>query len=76
LANKFCIKYYKNGGVSIFIQGKIQFSKINLNEFCNDKDLEISAIKLLLSAIQVQTLDRIGDSGSTPGQALLRQFFC
>jgi hypothetical protein len=26
----------------------------------------------LLLAIQVQTLDRTGDSGSTPGQALLR----
>jgi hypothetical protein len=28
--------------------------------------------KGMLSAIQVQTLDRTGDSGSTPGQALLR----
>jgi exonuclease III len=48
LANKFCRKHYKNSGVSIFIQGNIQFSKINRNEFCNDKDLEISAIKLHL----------------------------
>jgi hypothetical protein len=39
-----------------------------MHKYIGEKIIKIYAV---LSAIQVQTLDKTGDSGSTPGQALL-----
>jgi len=41
----------KNGGVCIFIRETLQFTTINLNEFCKEQDLKVSAVKLHFSPI-------------------------
>jgi hypothetical protein len=53
LAAKFCRKKLKNGGVCIFIHESIRFSNINLEKFCNEKDLEICAAKLHLTPYEI-----------------------
>jgi hypothetical protein len=47
----FVGKPLKNGGVSIFIQETLQFTIINLNEFCKEQYLEVSTVKLRFSPI-------------------------
>jgi hypothetical protein len=39
LGAKFCRNVFKNGGVCIFIHESIQFTNINLDKFCKEKDL-------------------------------------
>lgn len=51
LSAKFCGKTLKNGGVCIFIHETLQFTTINLNEFCKEKDLEACAAELHFSPI-------------------------
>jgi len=46
LGAKFCRNTFKNGGVYIFTYESIQFTYINLDKFCKDKDLEVCAVKL------------------------------
>jgi hypothetical protein len=46
LGAKFCRNTFRNGGVYIFTHESIQFTNINLNKFCKEKDLEICAVKL------------------------------
>jgi hypothetical protein len=53
LGAKFCRTLYKSGGVCIFIQENILFSKINLDKLSKDKDLEICAIKLHFSTTNI-----------------------
>jgi exonuclease III len=49
LGANFCRNVFKNGGVCIFIHESIQFTNINLEKFCKEKDLEVCAVKLHLS---------------------------
>jgi hypothetical protein len=42
----FWRKSRKNGGVRIFVHQNIQFTTIDLDEFCIDQEIEICAIKL------------------------------
>jgi hypothetical protein len=44
---------YKNGGVCIFIHESIQFTNINLEKFCQEKDLEVCAVKLHLLSHEI-----------------------
>jgi exonuclease III len=53
LGTKFCRKKLKNGGVCIFIHESIQFSNINMEKFCKDKDLEICAVRLHLAHYEI-----------------------
>ena len=46
LGAKFCRNTFKNGGAYIFTHKSIQFSNINVDEFCKEKDLKICAVKL------------------------------
>jgi hypothetical protein len=46
LGPKFCRNTFKNGGVCIFTYETIQFTYINLDEFCKEKNLEVCAVKL------------------------------
>jgi hypothetical protein len=39
-------KFKKNGGVSIFVHQNLQFTPIDFDEFCTDKEIEICALKL------------------------------
>ena len=42
----FCRQEYKGGGVCIYICQSLQCSKINLEKYYKEKDLEICALKL------------------------------
>jgi hypothetical protein len=42
----FCSKSRKNGGVSSFVHQNVQFTPIDLDEFCIDQEIEICAVKL------------------------------
>ena len=46
LGAKFCRNIYKNGGICIYIHESCQFSNINVQNFCKEKDLEVCGIKL------------------------------
>lgn len=46
LTPPICSLSYKNGCVSIIGHKTIQFTNINLTEFCKEKDFEVCAIKL------------------------------
>jgi exonuclease III len=53
LGAKFCRDTFKNGGVCIFTYESIQFTNININKFCKEKDLEICAVKLHLPFYEI-----------------------
>jgi hypothetical protein len=42
----FCHKIRKNGGVKIFVHQNIQYTPIDLEEFCTGQEIEVCAIKL------------------------------
>jgi exonuclease III len=46
LRTYFCRKFKKNCGLSIFILQNLQFTHIDLDEFCTDQEIEICAVKL------------------------------
>jgi len=50
LGATFCRQTYKHGGVCIYILKDIQFNTINLDQYNEEKDLEICALKLRLSS--------------------------
>jgi exonuclease III len=49
LGASYCRKTRKGGGVGIFIQENLTYSNIDLDEFCNDQDLEVCAVQLHIS---------------------------
>jgi len=51
--SKFCRNSFKNGTVRIFIHESIQFINVSLIKFSKEKDLEIRAVKLHLSAYTI-----------------------
>jgi hypothetical protein len=53
LGAKFCRSTFKKGGVCIFTYESIQFTNINLNKFCKEKDLEICAVNLHLPSPEI-----------------------
>lgn len=46
LANKYCRKNFKQGGVCIYVRENIQFKKINNIVNCKEKDLEMCGINV------------------------------
>jgi exonuclease III len=48
LGGNFCRKLYRCGGVCIFAQDNIAFSKINCDKLNKEKDLEMCAVKVHL----------------------------
>jgi hypothetical protein len=46
LGAKYCRKKLQRGGVSIFIQSHFQFTALNLDKYCVDQDIEVCALKL------------------------------
>jgi exonuclease III len=56
LGAKYCRVNCKYGGVSIFVHETLPFSPIDLNEFCNDQDIEICAVKSHLSTFNFYVL--------------------
>jgi len=50
---KFCRESLKNGGVSIFVHDILQFTNINLDEFCMEQDAEACAVRIILSHLTI-----------------------
>ena len=55
---KFCRTLHKSSGVCIFIQENILFSNIDFDKLSEDKDLEICAVKLHLSTINIVIISK------------------
>ena len=53
LGAKFCRQVLKNGGICIFIHESIKFMNINLHNSCKEQGIEIYAVKLNLSTINI-----------------------
>jgi exonuclease III len=51
LGASYCRTKRKGGGVGIFIQDDLSYSKIDLDKYCNDHDLEICAVQLHFSMV-------------------------
>jgi exonuclease III len=49
----YCRHTLKKGGVCIFVHNGLDFIGINLEKFCNDKDIEACAIKLLHNSYHI-----------------------
>jgi hypothetical protein len=56
LGAKYCRKFYKNGGVCIFVHDSIKFSNVSVEENCVEKDIEACAIKLISTNIMITVL--------------------
>ena len=54
---KFCRKIYRNGGVCMYIHKLVQFSNINVHNFCKEKDSEACVIKLYLPRCTIGTVN-------------------
>jgi len=50
LVAQFCRQTFKQGGVCIYVLNNLQFNSINLDKFNREKDMEICALTLSLSA--------------------------
>ena len=53
LESKFCRHKFKNGGVCIFIHEDLEFFSISLDKYCKEKDIEVCAVKLHITPIQL-----------------------
>ena len=48
LRAQYCRRYYKKGGVAIFVNNNIQSNIIDLEQFSKEKDLEVCALRISL----------------------------
>jgi hypothetical protein len=46
LGARYCRKILEKGGVSIFVHKNLKFTKINVENYCKDQDLEACVLKL------------------------------
>jgi hypothetical protein len=46
LGANYCKKTMEKGGVSIFIQQNLNFTNVNIDEYCLDRHIEACALKL------------------------------
>jgi hypothetical protein len=53
LGDGYCRSLYEKGGVCILVHEKLKFARIDLTEFCNDKDLEVCAVKVYLNSRRI-----------------------
>ena len=53
LGSKFCRHEYKNGGVCIFVHKDLDFFSISLDKYCKEKDIEVCAVKIKITPIQL-----------------------
>jgi len=46
LGVSYCRTLYEKGGVCIFVQEGLRYVRIDLENYCNDKDFEVCTIKI------------------------------
>jgi hypothetical protein len=56
LGSKFCRHECKNGEVCIFVYKNLDFFSISLDKYCKVKDIEICAVRLKITPIQLIVL--------------------
>jgi hypothetical protein len=50
---KYCRWKLQRGGDSIFIQSHFQFTTLNLDKYCVDQDIEVCALKLVSTFLNI-----------------------
>jgi len=50
---QFCRVLYEKGGVIIYVHNSLQYTNIDLSEYCKEKDIEICAIKLFINSLNM-----------------------
>jgi exonuclease III len=50
---QFCRVTYEKGGAIIYVHNSLQYTTIDLSDFCKEKDIEICAIKLILDSLNI-----------------------
>ena len=53
LGTYYCRKFTKCGGVCIFLHKSYQFINVNLNSHCQEQDIEVCAIRLVHSPLDL-----------------------
>jgi len=53
LGSKFCRHEYKNGGGCIFVHEDVEFPPISLDKYSKEKDIEVCAVRLKITPIQL-----------------------
>ena len=53
LGSKCCRQEFKNGGVCIFVHEDLDFFCISLDKYCKEKDIEVCAVRLKITPIQL-----------------------
>jgi len=53
LGSKFCRHEFKNEGVCIFIHEDLDFFSISLDKYCKEKNIEVCAVRLKITPIQL-----------------------
>jgi len=56
LGSKFCRHEFKNGAKCIIVQEDLDFSPISLDNYCKEKDIEVCAVRLKITPIQLKIL--------------------
>jgi exonuclease III len=49
----FCRKKKKKGGVIIYVHNSLQYTNIDLSEYCKEQDIEICAVKLIINSLNM-----------------------
>jgi len=53
LGGSYCRTIYEMGGVCIFVQGSLNYIRLDLEKYCQDKDFEVCAVKIHLDTKSV-----------------------
>jgi exonuclease III len=53
LGANYCRTNLKNGGVCIFTQKDLKFTKFNLNKYCTEQTIEVCAVKLNINLLNI-----------------------
>jgi exonuclease III len=56
LATSYCRKARENGGVCIFVDKNLNFLKVNQSRYCRDQDIEVCALKLEPTVLNICVL--------------------
>jgi hypothetical protein len=50
---QFCRVTYEKGGAIIYAHNSLQYTTIDLSDYCKEKDIEICAIKLIINSLNI-----------------------
>jgi hypothetical protein len=50
---QFCRVTYEKGSAIVYVHNSLQYTTINLSDFCKEKDIGICAIKLIIGSLNI-----------------------